>query len=149
MENRKVQKEEKMKKLLVTVLGVLFLLGPVFAMAGTITGSVQGYNSVAQSQAKNAHISAHTAATESTFVILAPTAKGGHYLIRNADRGVLAGLVNQQVKIDGDVDNGAESVKAKEIYAQDSGNSWKKVWSSNVNDDIYRDAFGAIPLPER
>jgi len=138
-----------MKKLLVTVFGVLFLLTPVFASAGTITGSVQGYNGVAKGQARDAHISAHMAATESTFVILAPTAKGGHYLIQNADRGVLAGLVNQQVKIDGDVDNATESVKAKEIYTQASGSTWKKVWSSNVNDDIYRDALGARPLPER
>ncbi len=141
-----------MKKLLVpTILGVLFLLTPVFAMATSITGSVQGYNSVAQGQASPAggHISAHTAVTESNFVILSETAKGKHYLIQNADRTVLARLVNQQVKIDGDVDNATESVKAKEIYAQASDKSWKKVWSSNVNDNIYRDALGALPMPVR
>ena len=140
-----------MKKLLVpTILGVLFLLTPVFAMAASVTGSVQGYNSVAQGKAspagKDAHISAHVAATESAFVILADTAKGKHYLIRNADRAIFARLVNQQVKIDGDVDNVTESVRAKEIYTQASSQSWKKVWSSNVNDDIYRDVFGALPL---
>ncbi len=136
-----------MKKILVpTVLGVLFLLTPVFAMATSLTGSVQGYNSVAQGQAKDAHISAHVATTESAFVILADTAKGKHYLIQNADRAILARLVNQQVKIDGDMDNATESVRAKEIYTQASDRSWKKVWSSNVNDDIYRDVFGALPL---
>ena len=140
-----------MKKLLVpTILGVLFLLTPVFAMATTVTGSVQGYNSVAQGQAspagKDAHISAHAASTESAFVILADRAKGGHYLIQNADRAILARLVNQQVKVDGDVDNATESIKAKEIYTQASNQSWKKVWSSNVNDNIYRDIFGALPL---
>ena len=138
-----------MKKLLITVLGVLFLLTPVFAMAVTITGSVQGYNGVAQGQAKGAHISAHVVATESAFVILADTAKGKHYLIQNADRGILARLVNQQVMIDGDVDNATESIRAKEIYAQASDRSWEKVWSSNINDEIYRDAFGALPMPER
>ena len=140
-----------MKKLLVTaIIGVSFLLTPVFAMAASITGSVQGYNSVAQGKAspagKDAHISAHVAATESAFVILADTEKGKHYLIRNADRPILARLVTQQVKIDGDVDNATESIKAKEIYTQVSDKSWQKVWSSNVNDDIYRDVFGALPL---
>lgn len=143
-----------MKKLLVpTILGVLFLLTPVFAMAASITGSVQGYNSVAQGQAsptgKDAHISAHVTATESAFVILADTAKGKHYLIQSADRAILARLVSQQVKVDGDVDNVAESIKAKEIYTQASDRSWKKVWSSDVNDDIYRDALGALPLEGR
>jgi hypothetical protein len=140
-----------MKKLLVpTILGVLFFLTPVFAMATSITGSVQGYNSVAQGQAspagKDAHISAHVAATESAYVVLSDTAKGKHYLIQNADRAILARLVNQQVKVDGDVDNVTESVRAKEIYTQASNQSWKKVWSSNVNDDIYRDVFGTLPL---
>ena len=140
-----------MKKLLVpTILGVLFLLAPVFAMATSVTGSVQGYNSVAQGQAspagKDVHISAHAAAAESNFVILSDAAKGKHYLIQNADRAVLAKLVNQQIKIDGDVDNAAESIKAKDIYTQASNQSWKKVWSSNVNDNIYRDILGGLPL---
>jgi hypothetical protein len=149
-----------MKKLLVpTILGVLFLLTPVFAMAASITGSVQGYNSVAQGMAssagKDAHISAHVAATETAFVILADTAKGGHYLIQNADRAILARLVNQQVKVDGDVDNATESIKAKEIYTQAPNQSWQKVWSSNdkvrssnVNAEIYRyqDPLGGFPL---
>jgi len=134
-----------MKKLLVpTILGVLFLLTPVFAMAASITGSVQGYNSLAQGAAsKDVHIPAHTAATESNFVILTDAAKGGHYLIQNADRAILARLVNQQVKIDGDLDNAAESIMAKEIYTQASDQSWKKVWSSTATDEIYRSTRGS------
>jgi hypothetical protein len=140
-----------MRKVLVpTILGVLFLLTPVFAMATSITGSVQGYNSVAQGASlKDVHISAHVAAAESAFVVLSDTAKGKHYLIQNADRTILARLVNQQVKVDGELDNATESIKAKAIYAQASDKSWKKIWSSNVNDNIYRDALGALPMPER
>lgn len=142
-----------MKKLLVpTILGVLVLLTPVFVMASSITGSVQGYNSLAQGKAvagKDVHTSAHVAATESAFVVLADTAKGKHYLIHNVDRAILAPLVNQQVRIDGDVDNAMESVRAKEIYAQASDKSWQKVWSSNVSDGIYRDVLGNLPLSGR
>jgi hypothetical protein len=140
-----------MKKLLVpTIFGLLFLLTPVFAMATTVTGSVQGYNSVTQGTvSKDVHISAHAAATESAFVVLSDTAKGKHYLIQNADRAVLARLINQQIKIDGDVDNATESIKAKDIYTQASNQSWKKVWSSNVNDNIYRDVLGGLPIEGR
>ncbi len=141
-----------MKKLLVpTMMGVLFLLTPVFAMAASITGSIQGYNSVTQASpaGNHAHISAHTAATETAFVVLDDAAKGKHYLIQDVDRAVLARLVNQQVKIDGDVDTAKESISAKNIYTQASDQSWKKVWSSNVNDNIYRDVFGALPLSGR
>ncbi len=140
-----------MKKLFVpTMLGVLFLLTPVFAMAVSVTGPVQGYNSVAQGQAsqagKDVHIAAHVAATESAFVVLDETAKGKHYLIQDADRAVLARLVNQQVKIDGDLDTRTESIKAKNIYAVAADKSWKKVWAKDVSDDIYRDVLGSHPL---
>ncbi|MBA4419509.1 MAG: hypothetical protein C0392_16645, partial [Syntrophus sp. (in: bacteria)] len=127
-----------MKKLLVpTIFGALFLLTPFFATAASITGSLKGYNSVAQGQAtgKNVHIADHIAATEVAFVIIKD---GKHYLIKNADRGILAQLVNKQVKIDGDVESATDSIKAKEIYTQSSDKSWKKVWSSNVNDNIYK-----------
>jgi hypothetical protein len=137
------------KQLVPTILGVLFLLTPVLAMATSITGSVQGYTSVAASAGKDVHISAHVAAAENAFVVLSDTAKGRHYLIQNADRTILARLVNQQVKVDGEVDSATESIKAKEIYAQASDKSWKKIWSSNINDNIYRDALGALPMPER
>ena len=136
-----------MKKLLVpTIFGVLLLLTPVFAMATSVTGSVQGYNSVMSPMGKDAHISAHVAATEIAFVILADTAKGKHYLIQNVDRTILARLLNQQVKVDGDVDNTTESIRAQDIYTQAPNQSWKKVWSSNIQDDIYRDAS---PTPYR
>jgi hypothetical protein len=43
--NINVQKEEKMKKLLVpTMMGVLFLLAPFYAIAADVTGAIQGYN---------------------------------------------------------------------------------------------------------
>ncbi len=140
-----------MKKFFVpTILGMLFLLTPVFAMAVNVTGSVQGYNSVAQGQAshtgKDVHIAAHVAATETAFVVLDETAKGRHYLIQDADRAVLARLVNQQVKIDGDLDTRTESIKARNIYAAAADNSWKKVWAKDSSDDIYRDVLGSHPL---
>lgn len=95
---------------------------------------------------KGAHISAHTAATETAFVVLDNAAKGKHYLIQDVDRDVLARLVNQQVKIDGDLDKGTESIEAKNIYAVAADKSWKKVCAKDVTDDMYRNAEGSHPL---
>jgi hypothetical protein len=147
--NINVQKEEKMKKLLVpTMMGVLFLLAPFYAIAADVTGSIQGYNSVTQASpaGNHAHISAHTAATETAFVVLDDAAKGKHYLIQDVDKAVLARLVNQQVKIDGDLDKGTESIKAKNIYVVATDKSWKKIWAKDVTDNIYRNAEGSHPL---
>ncbi len=58
----------------------------------------------------------------------------------------LARLVNQQVKIDGDLDMRTESIKARNIYAAAADKSWKKVWAKDVTDDIYRDVLGFHPL---
>jgi hypothetical protein len=138
-----------MKKLLVpTMMGVLFLLTPFYAIAADVTGSIQGYNSVAQASpaGNHAHISAHTAATETAFVVLDDVVKGKHYLIQDVDRNVLARLVNQQVKIDGDLDKGTESIKAKNIYAVAADKSWKKVWAIDKSDDMYRNELGSHPI---
>ena len=147
--NINVQKEEKVKKLLVpTMMGVLFLLTPFYAIAADVTGSIQGYNGVAQasSAGNHAHIAAHTAATETAFVVLDDAAKGKHYLIQDVDIAVLARLVNQQVKIEGDLNKGTESIKAKNIYAAAADKSWKKVWAKDVTDDMYRNEWGSHPL---
>lgn len=138
-----------MKKLLVpTMMGVLFLLTPFYAIAANVTGSIQGYNSVTQASpaGKDAHISAHIAATETAFVILDDAVKGKHYLIQGVDRDVLARLVNQQVIIDGVLDKGTETIMAKNIYTVAADKSRKKVWAIDKSDDMYRDVWGTHPL---
>jgi hypothetical protein len=79
-------------------------------------------------------------------VVLDDAAKGKHYLIQDVDKAVLARLVNQQVKIDGDLDKGTESIKAKNIYVVATDKSWKKIWAKDVTDNIYRNAEGSHPL---
>lgn len=81
-------------------------------------------------------------------MVLDNTAKGKHYLIQGVDRDVLARLVNQQVKIDGDLDKGTETIMAKNIYtvAAAADKSSKKVWAIDKSDNIYRDVLGSHPI---
>lgn len=141
-----------MNKLLVsTIIGVTMLLMPVFAMAtSSLTGTIQGYNSVARgkvtSHAKEVHIAAHIAATETAFVLLEDGVDGKHYLIQNVERAVLAQLINKRVKVAGNVNMTTESITATDIHTIASDKSLKKVWAINRWDDIYRDVFGIHPL---
>lgn len=140
-----------MNKLLVsTIIGATMLLMPVFAMATSLTGTIQGYNSVASAKVpppgKEVHIPAHVAATETAFVLLEDGVKGKHYLIKNVDRTVLAKLINHKVKIEGGVNMVSETIAASDIYAVASSKSLTKVWSSNLWDDIHRDILGNHPL---
>lgn len=137
------------KLLLSTIIGATMLLMPVFAMATSLTGTIQGYNSVERAKVpppgKEVHIPAHVAATETAFVLLEERS-GKHYLIHNVGREVLTKLINQKVKISGTVNMPSETIAASDIFTVISGKSLTKVWSNNVWDDIYRDHLGNHPL---
>jgi len=45
--------------------------------------------------------------------------------------------LNKSVKVEGDRKSKFNSIKAKDLYVKDE-RKWKKVWSSNRRDDIYR-----------
>lgn len=138
------------KLLLSTIIGATMLLMPVFAMATSLTGTIQGYNSVARGKVppsgKEVHMPTHVAAVETAFVLLEEGLNGKHYLIQNVDIAVLAKLINQKVKIEGAVNMASETLSASDIYTIASGKSLTKVWSSNPWDDVHRDFLGNHPL---
>lgn len=123
-----------------TIIGILFLLVPVFAMAAGVTGSIQGFHCVTQSKVCPIGKEDAVAAFENIFVLLVDAAKDEYYFIPNVDRAVLARHLNTQVTVDGTVD-----AKKKTIKATDITSSGKKVWSANMQDEIYKDIFGSGP----
>lgn len=141
---------ENEKNICTSDYGGIFLLTPVFAGASNMTGTIQGYNSLMMGKAspmgQDVHIPAHVVASETTFVLLDGAAKGKHFLIQNVDRAVLARFINQQVKIEGDINNRTESIRAENIYTSAPDKSWEKVWARNPLDNIYLDVFGSHPL---
>jgi hypothetical protein len=123
-----------------TIIGILFLLVPVFAMAASVTGSIQGFNCVTQGKVCPIGKEDPVAAAENLFVLLVDASTGDYYFIPNVDRAVLARHLNTQVTIDGAVDKKMKTIKATDISA-----SGKKAWSANMQDEIYKDLWGSGP----
>jgi hypothetical protein len=122
------------------IIGILFLLVPVFAMAASVTGSIQGFNCVTQGKVCPIGKEDPVAAVENVFVLLVDAATGDYYFIPNVDRAVLARHLNTQVTVDGTVDKKMKAIKATDITS-----SGKKVWSQNMEDAIYKDIWGTGP----
>ena len=125
-----------------TIIGLLFLLVPVFAMAASLTGSIQGFNCVTQGKVCPIGKEDPVAAAENVFVLLVDASKDDYYFIPNVDRAVLARHLNTQVKIDGTVDTKMKTIKATDITSVSSG---KKAWSASMQDEIYKDLWGSGP----
>jgi hypothetical protein len=130
-----------MKKNFTTmIIGVVFLMVPVFAIGATLTGSIQGFNCVTAGKVCPIGMEDPVIAAENMFVLLVDAAKGDYYFVPNVDRGILARHINQEVIITGTVDAKMKSIKASEITV-----AGKKVWSSDLEDSIYKDIFGGRP----
>lgn len=121
----------------IIIVGILFLLVPVFSMAGSITGSIQGFNCVTLGKVCPIGKEDPVAASENVFVLLVDASKGDYYFISNVDRAVLARHLNTQVTVDGDVNS-----KWKAINATDITKAGKKVWSIAMQNEINKDIYG-------
>lgn len=121
----------------IIIVGILFLLVPVFAMAGSITGSIQGFNCITQGNVCPIGKEDPVAASENVFVLLVDASKGDYYFIPNVDRAVLARYINKQVTVDGNINSKWKSIKATDITSEG-----KKVWSIAMQKEIYDNLYG-------
>jgi hypothetical protein len=124
------------------IIGLVFLTVPVLAIGASVTGSIQGFNCVTQGKICPIGMEDPVIAAENVFVVLVDAAKGDYYFLPNVDRGILARHINEQVKVDGTVNAKMKSIKATDIYTMDAKKNWKKVWSLDLEDKIYKDIFG-------
>jgi hypothetical protein len=135
------EKETKMKKLLVSmILGVVFMLTPMMAMAASVTGSVQGFMCVTQGKVCPIDGEDEVAAVENVFVLLVDAAKGDYYFVPNVDRAIMARHINTEITIDGTVNAKMKSIKASSISKKG-----KKIWSVDLESEIYRSLEGNQP----
>jgi hypothetical protein len=109
-------------------------------MAAGVTGSIQGFMCVTQGKVCPIGKEDAVAAVENVFVLLVDAAKDEYYFIPNVDRSVLVRHLNTQVTVEGTVD-----AKKKTIKAMDITSAGKKVWSQNMQDEIYKDLWGSGP----
>jgi hypothetical protein len=135
----------KTKCILFTIV-VLLALAPVSALAAkqaSVSGSIQGYYCVTQGKTCPVGQEDPMAATETVFVLHVKGAN--YYFVPNVDRAVLARHLNEMVTVNGVMSKDMKAIHASEIFVDKSGKS-RKVWSSNMEDDIYRDVWGTLPL---
>ncbi len=119
------------------IIGLLFLLAPIFAMAQSTTGSIQGFNCVTQGKVCPIGKEDPVAATENVFVLLVDAAKADYYFLPNVDRAVLARRLNTQVTIEGAVDSKWKSIKVASISS-----GGKVVWSTGLQEEMNREIGG-------
>lgn len=132
------------KKWLFLSIFMGILLIPAIAISATQTGSIQGFNCVTQGKVCPVGKEDPMAAAEKVFVLW--DAKGQKfYFVPNVDRAVLARHINQTVKIEGTMSDKYNAIHANEILVQE-GKDWRKVWSADLQDEIYTDILGAHPL---
>jgi hypothetical protein len=124
------------------IVGVVFLILPVFAIGASVTGSVQGFLCVTQGKVCPIGQEDPVAAVENVFVLLVDAAKGEYYFVPNVDRAVMARHINTTVTIEGTVNQEMKSIKATTIIAKG-----KTVWSSKLEYDTIQNLLKTLPLP--
>ena len=127
-----------MKKILVVALFILVLL-PVWAVAGMVEGSIQGFTCVTQGKVCPVGKEDPMAQAERVFVVL--TKGKDYYFVPNVDRAVLARHLNERVKITGNVATNYPSIEAEKIEVFKKG-AWKMTWDETTQKQI-DDLLGA------
>jgi len=125
------------------VIGMVFMMAPMMATAASLTGSIQGLACVTQGKICPVGMEDPVIAAENVFVLLVDASKGEDYCVPNVDRGIMARHINEQVKIDGTINAKTKAIKATDIYTLNARNQWQKVWSVNMQDEIYKDIYGS------
>jgi hypothetical protein len=132
------------KKWLFVAIFMGILLIPAMAIGATQTGTIQGFNCVTQGKLCPVGKEDPMAAAEKVFVLWNEKDKK-FYFIPNVDRAVLARHLAEMVRVEGNMSDKYNAIYAQEIYAQE-GKKWRKVWTLDWQDEIYKDVLGAHPL---
>ncbi len=119
---------------------------PAMAIGASLEGTIQGFNCVTQGKACPDCAEDPLVITESAFVL--QTQGSEYFFLPNIDRALLTKQLNKRVKVEGDRKSEFNSIKAKDLYVK-VDSKWKKVWSSNRRDDIYRSWDGFNNDPSR
>jgi len=120
------------------ILFVLVLL-PVWALAGSVQGSIQGYNCVTAGKVCPIGKEDPVVALERVFVVL--TKGGNYYFVPNLDRALLARHINEEVRVTGKVDQKFKSIQAVKLDVMQKG-AWRTSWSLEMQRQLAQDLLG-------
>ena len=132
----------KKKSAFLVIFFVLVLL-PVWALAGSVQGSIQGYNCVTAGKVCPIGKEDPVIALERVFVVL--TKGGEYYFVPNLDRALLARHINQEVRLTGKVDQKFKSIHAVKLDVMQKG-AWRTTWSLEMQRELAQDLLGGSSL---
>jgi len=114
-----------MKKLLIAVL-VLVVVSPIcaFGVEKELVGTVKSLYTVMTGK-DMVDMADPRAELVKNFVLVTPEKK--NYYIVGVDSRFLNRVLNQEIKIRGDVKDQYESINAEQVYVK-KGNDWKLIW---------------------
>jgi len=121
------------KKVLLPILISAILILPLYALAASKSGVIQGFDCVSHGvNCPTDNMDPHIA-LEKDFVLLT---SNGYYLIPNIDAKVLAKYVSMKAMVEGEVNEKYNSITASSLTV-----NGKVVWSQAMVDEAYKKMF--------
>lgn len=130
------------RKWIPLVVLLTITLIPAMALGAAFQGTIQGFNCVTEGQVCPVGKEDPMVAAESVFVL--QTQEGNWHFVPNVDSKIMARHINQMVMIEGTYNTKFRAIKADNIYVMENM-KWRKVWSQDFNDEIYREYLGGTP----
>jgi hypothetical protein len=124
------------KRLLSIILLFAFVSIPVWALAASVEGTIQGFHCVLLGKTCPVDKEDPVAATERIFVVL--TSSGSHYFVPNLDRAMLARHLTDRVRVSGKLNTKYNSITADK-FETDKNGKWKIVWSKEMQEEIEKE----------
>lgn len=123
------------KKWTTLIALLIFFAVPAMALGGSTEGTIQGFNCVIQGKVCPIGKEDPLVIAEKVFVL--HTGGSNYFFLPSIDRALLARLINEKVKAVGDKSSKYNSIKTTDLFVERHG-KWKKVWSNNIKDPIYK-----------
>jgi len=122
------------RKSLSCVIFLGLVLIPLWALGGTIEGTIQGFTCVTTGKVCPVGKEDPMIAAERVFVVLGKEGKNYHF-VPNVDRAILARHINKMVRITGKTDDKYRSINAQKLEVKQDG-AWKETWSLQMQRDM-------------
>jgi hypothetical protein len=117
-----------MKKFALFLMVVsIMVMVPAWAFAGSVEGTVQGFNCVTHGKVCPVGKEDPMIAAERVFVVL--TKDGKYYFVPNLDRGIMARHINTMVRVTGKPSEKYPSIMADTLEVM-KGGKWEVTWTT-------------------
>lgn len=119
----------------ILLLGAVIFGAAGSAFAGSVEGTIQGFNCVTIGKTCPVGMEDPVIATEHTFVLL--TSDGTYYFVPNLNRGIMARHIARPARITGAINAKHRTVHAESLEVM-TDDAWRMTWSKEMERDVSR-----------